>query len=53
MVWLRLLSGILGRLEPNKDAKLCRFTIRSTNDAVSAEILRLCSKPLNLDTAAS
>ncbi|RXK42346.1 AP-2 complex subunit alpha [Tremella mesenterica] len=45
--------GILGRLEPNKDAKLCRLTIRSTNEQVSAEILRLSSKPLNADLAAS
>ncbi|WVQ95122.1 hypothetical protein IAU59_002216 [Kwoniella sp. CBS 9459] len=45
--------GILGRLEPNKDAKLCRLTIRSTNEHVSAELLRLTSKPLNVDTAAS
>nr|XP_018261682.1 AP-2 complex subunit alpha [Kwoniella dejecticola CBS 10117]OBR83840.1 AP-2 complex subunit alpha [Kwoniella dejecticola CBS 10117] len=45
--------GILGRLEPNKDAKLCRLTIRSTNEEVSSEILRLTSKPLNLDVAAS
>ncbi|WRT68596.1 uncharacterized protein IL334_005574 [Kwoniella shivajii] len=45
--------GILGRLEPNKEAKLCRLTIRSTNEQVSAEILRLASNPLNLDVAAS
>ncbi len=45
--------GILGRLEPNKDAKLCRLTIRSTNEDVSKEILRLTSKPLDADHAAS
>ncbi|KAL7422361.1 hypothetical protein Q5752_003007 [Cryptotrichosporon argae] len=45
--------GILGRVEPNKDAKLCRLTIRSTNEDVSAEVLRLAAKPLNLDTATS
>jgi len=45
--------GILGRVEPNKDAKLCRLTIRSTNEDVSAEILRLTTKPLNVDTATS
>ncbi|KAK4689163.1 AP-2 complex subunit alpha, partial [Tremellales sp. Uapishka_1] len=45
--------GILGRLEPNKEAKLCRLTIRSTNDGVSAEVLRLASKPLNIETATS
>ncbi|OXC83109.1 AP-2 complex subunit alpha [Cryptococcus neoformans] len=45
--------GILGRVEPNKDAKLCRLTVRSTNEHVSAEILSLTSKPLNADIAAS
>ncbi|WOO83240.1 AP-2 complex subunit alpha-2 [Vanrija pseudolonga] len=45
--------GILGRVEPNKDAKLCRLTIRSTNEAVSAEVLRLLSKPLNGEHSAS
>jgi AP-2 complex subunit alpha len=46
-------SGILGRLEPNKDAKLCRLTIRSTNENVSKEFLHLLSQPLNADVAAS
>jgi AP-2 complex subunit alpha len=46
-------SGILGRLEPNKDAKLCRLTIRSTNENVSKEFLHLLSQPLNADIAAS
>jgi AP-2 complex subunit alpha len=45
--------GVLGRLEPNKDARMCRLTIRSTNEDVSAEMLRLTAKPLNADTAAS
>lgn len=45
--------GILGRVEPNKDAKLCRLTIRSTNEDVSAEILRLTSKPLDAELAVS
>ncbi|WWC71387.1 uncharacterized protein I206_105342 [Kwoniella pini CBS 10737] len=45
--------GILGRLEPNKEAKLCRLTIRSTNENVSSEILRLACKPLNVDVASS
>ncbi|ODN90783.1 AP-2 complex subunit alpha [Cryptococcus wingfieldii CBS 7118] len=45
--------GILGRVEPNKDAKLCRLTVRSTNELVSAEILALTSKPLDVDVAAS
>ena len=45
--------GILGRLEPNKDAQKCRLTIRSTNEHVSKEILRLVSKPLHAELAAS
>ncbi|KAM0749659.1 Adaptor protein complex AP-2 alpha subunit [Meredithblackwellia eburnea MCA 4105] len=31
--------GCLLRLEPNPEAKLCRLTVRSTNETVSAEIL--------------
>lgn len=46
-------SGILGRLEPNKDAKMCRLTIRSTNEHVSAEFLALLSRPLNAEAASS
>ncbi|WVQ79744.1 hypothetical protein IAT38_001844 [Cryptococcus sp. DSM 104549] len=45
--------GILGRLEPNKEAGLCRLTIRSTNEHVSAELLGLTTKPLDVDIAAS
>lgn len=45
--------GILGRLEPNRDAKLCRLTVRSTNEDVSKECLALFAKPINADTAAS
>ncbi|WVN86237.1 uncharacterized protein L203_101398 [Cryptococcus depauperatus CBS 7841] len=45
--------GILGRVEPNQAAKLCRITVRSTNEHVSAEILGLTSTPLDADTAAS
>ncbi|EKD01853.1 hypothetical protein A1Q2_03916 [Trichosporon asahii var. asahii CBS 8904] len=45
--------GILGRLEPNRDAKLCRLTVRSTNEEVSKECLKLFSKPINADVAAS
>ncbi|ORX38335.1 adaptin N terminal region-domain-containing protein [Kockovaella imperatae] len=45
--------GVLARLEPNRDAKMCRLTVRSTNDQVSAELLNLASKPLNTDTATS
>lgn len=45
--------GCLLRLEPNKDAKLCRLTIRSTNDEVSKEVERLIAKPLRTDPAAA
>lgn len=45
--------GCLLRLEPNKDAKLCRLTIRSTNDEVSKEVERLIAKPLRADPAAA
>ncbi|KAF6766032.1 adaptin N terminal region-domain-containing protein [Ephemerocybe angulata] len=38
--------GCLLRLEPNQDAKLCRLTCRSTSEEVSAEVLKLISKPL-------
>jgi len=43
--------GCLLRLEPNKEAKLCRLTVRSTSEIVSAEILSLLAKPLNAATA--
>jgi AP-2 complex subunit alpha len=45
--------GCLLRLEPNRDAKLCRLTIRSTNDEVSKEVERLIAKPLRADPAAA
>lgn len=45
--------GILGRLEPNKDAEKCRVTIRSTNESVSGEVLRVVTTPLNVDKAAT
>lgn len=45
--------GILGRLEPNKEAKMCRLTIRSTNEHVSSELKRLAMKPLHIDQMAS
>ncbi|KAK0208206.1 adaptin N terminal region-domain-containing protein [Desarmillaria ectypa] len=38
--------GCLLRLEPNQDAKLCRLTIRSTDEEVAAEVLKLIQKPL-------
>ncbi|PWN35398.1 Adaptor protein complex AP-2 alpha subunit [Meira miltonrushii] len=39
--------GCLLRNEPNAPAKLCRLTIRTTNDLVSAELLRLLSTVLS------
>ncbi|GEM09124.1 AP-2 complex subunit alpha [Rhodotorula toruloides] len=33
--------GCLLRLEPNAEAKLCRLTIRTTNDGVSQEMLKI------------
>ncbi|PWN41488.1 putative alpha-adaptin C [Ceraceosorus guamensis] len=41
--------GCLLRSEPNKEAKLCRLTIRTTNDVVSAELLRLFTAVLAID----
>ncbi|KII94378.1 hypothetical protein PLICRDRAFT_133053 [Plicaturopsis crispa FD-325 SS-3] len=38
--------GCLLRLEPNKEAKLCRLTVRSTSEAVAAEVQRLVQSPL-------
>ncbi|KAG0145450.1 hypothetical protein CROQUDRAFT_671748 [Cronartium quercuum f. sp. fusiforme G11] len=40
--------GCLFRLEPNQDAKLARITVRTTNDVVSVEILKLLTRPLRL-----
>jgi len=41
--------GCLLRLEPNRDAKLCRITIRSTSEDVVGEVQRLIQKPLSVD----
>lgn len=38
--------GCLLRLEPNDAAKMCRLTIRSTNDQVSKRLLDLVQDPL-------
>jgi AP-2 complex subunit alpha len=38
--------GCLLRLEPNKEAKLCRLTIRSTSEDVAGEVQKLIQKPL-------
>ncbi|KAI9444808.1 Adaptor protein complex AP-2 alpha subunit [Lactarius indigo] len=43
--------GCLLRLEPNRDAKLCRITIRSTSEEVVGEVQRLIQKPLSADAA--
>ncbi|KAF5375030.1 hypothetical protein D9758_000281 [Tetrapyrgos nigripes] len=42
--------GCLLRLEPNKEAKLCRLTVRSTSDDVAKEVQKLIQKPLIADT---
>jgi len=41
--------GCLLRLEPNRDAKLCRLTVRSTSEDVAAEVLRLIQRPLKAE----
>ncbi|KZW02214.1 Adaptor protein complex AP-2 alpha subunit [Exidia glandulosa HHB12029] len=41
--------GCLLRLEPNKEAKLCRLTIRSTSEDVSGEVLALLQRHLKAD----
>ncbi|KAH9468782.1 hypothetical protein Pst134EA_009314 [Puccinia striiformis f. sp. tritici] len=38
--------GCLMRLEPNEKAQLARITIRTTNDLVSAELIRIITQPL-------
>ncbi|KAJ6610910.1 adaptin N terminal region-domain-containing protein [Mycena sp. CBHHK59/15] len=38
--------GCLLRLEPNREAKLCRLTVRSTSEDVANEVLKLVQKPL-------
>ncbi|KIK70990.1 hypothetical protein GYMLUDRAFT_52159 [Collybiopsis luxurians FD-317 M1] len=42
--------GCLLRLEPNKDAKLCRLTVRSTSEDVAKEAQKLLQKSLQADT---
>ncbi|KAF5390270.1 hypothetical protein D9757_002935 [Collybiopsis confluens] len=41
--------GCLVRLEPNKDAKLCRLTVRSTSEDVAMEAQKLLQKTLQAD----
>lgn len=46
---VQLSSGKIGcliRLEPNKDARLCRLTIRSVNGQAAAELLQIVQEPL-------
>ncbi|KAI9512584.1 Adaptor protein complex AP-2 alpha subunit [Russula earlei] len=43
--------GCLLRVEPNRDAKLCRITVRSTSEDVVGEMQRLIQKPLSVDAA--
>ncbi|TFK41155.1 adaptin N terminal region-domain-containing protein [Crucibulum laeve] len=38
--------GCLLRLEPNREAKLCRLTLRSTSEDVASEVLKLLQKLL-------
>ncbi|KAJ7492617.1 adaptin N terminal region-domain-containing protein [Mycena latifolia] len=42
--------GCLLRLEPNREAKLCRLTVRSTSEDVAAEVLKLVQKPLKTES---
>ncbi|KAJ7092728.1 adaptin N terminal region-domain-containing protein [Mycena epipterygia] len=42
--------GCLLRLEPNREAKLCRLTVRSTSEDVAAEVLKLIQKPLKTES---
>ncbi|EKM61047.1 uncharacterized protein PHACADRAFT_247375 [Phanerochaete carnosa HHB-10118-sp] len=44
--------GCLMRLEPNREAKLCRITVRSTSEAVAAEVKNLIQGPLVADSTA-
>ncbi|CAO1615226.1 unnamed protein product [Jaminaea pallidilutea] len=43
--------GCLIRVEPNAQAKLCRVTVRTTNDLVSAEVLRIAVAGLSSDAS--
>ncbi|CDO71573.1 hypothetical protein BN946_scf184911.g43 [Trametes cinnabarina] len=44
--------GCLLRLEPNREAKLSRVTIRSTSEDVASEVQKLVQKPLAADPSA-
>ncbi|KAG8798279.1 hypothetical protein FS842_003487 [Serendipita sp. 407] len=43
--------GCLLRVEPNKVAKLCRVTVRSTSEEVAAQVLQALQKPLSKNSA--
>ncbi|KAF8168096.1 adaptin N terminal region-domain-containing protein [Crassisporium funariophilum] len=43
--------GCLLRVEPNREAKLCRLTVRSTSEEVAAEVQKLVQKPLMVTQA--
>ncbi|KIM32693.1 hypothetical protein M408DRAFT_185378 [Serendipita vermifera MAFF 305830] len=43
--------GCLLRLEPNKVAKLCRLTVRSTSEEVAAQVMQAMQKPLSKNSA--
>ncbi|KAH0838304.1 Adaptor protein complex AP-2 alpha subunit [Lanmaoa asiatica] len=42
--------GCLLRLEPNRDAKLCRITVRSTSEDVAAEVRKLVETVLKTES---
>ncbi|KAF8078621.1 adaptin N terminal region-domain-containing protein [Lyophyllum atratum] len=42
--------GCLLRLEPNREAKLCRLTLRSTSEAVATEVRKLVQQPLKAES---
>ncbi|KAF9822180.1 hypothetical protein IEO21_00174 [Rhodonia placenta] len=42
--------GCLMRLEPNREAKLSRITVRSTSEDVAAEVERLIRRPLGANS---
>jgi len=42
--------GCLLRLEPNREAKLCRLTVRSTSEDVAGEVQKLLQPPLKANS---
>ncbi|CAH7690085.1 adaptin N terminal region-domain-containing protein [Phakopsora pachyrhizi] len=40
--------GCLFRLEPNEQAKMARITVRTTNDLVSQELIKILTAPIKL-----